>query len=103
MSPQREMDMLLRFLRAVERGKELHPGPYNKEQWKRDAERENEEVRQENCYVCLTCERSESSAVCINNLKRYAQEVLDSAVVRYREWGYLMGLIADKESALAGE
>ena len=96
---ENDMFSLIKFLKAVEIGKEKHPGPLTKLQWRLDREEEIEEIRKERCDACSNCEGRCCNK--LNNLNRYRNEVMDLAVVAYREGVFLDSLI-EKERKFAG-
>lgn len=98
MNPQTEARQFKRFMDAVDRGKELHPGPYTPDEWQRDLVKERLEADAEICSLaCFRCGFTEGSPDCIAKLKRRQSELLDEAVVSYRSSMAMDDTIREKE------
>ena len=102
MNLEKEMDGLLEFLQAIERGKLLHPGLLGNHAWQLALEAEIEEYKSERCSECSECDDRCSSVSQIVRLKNFMGEVTDIAVVAYRYRLFLAELIAEKERTFAG-
>ena len=74
MKPENEMQGLLRFVQAVERGKELHPGPFTIHQFYSDVMSEVAELVEAYNQVLSG----------IQPLTRVTEEAIDVAVVAHR-------------------
>jgi len=106
-NPSKEMGGLLKFLHAVERGKELHPGLYTKKQWEDDLNEEIDEMKGPDSCEEIICEEclilmDGCLSECVEELKAYRSEVMDVCVVAYRYGQFLDEMIAEKEKSLAG-
>jgi hypothetical protein len=97
-----EMNALKEFLGAVERGKELHPGPFSKIEWKGALLSEIAEFTREHCRECgfvgscVGCKGMENG-----QFLKYRDEILDVAVAAYRFAEFLNGLITKRETKIA--
>jgi len=95
------------FLKAVERGKQLHPGPFTFWNWKKALWDEFCESKAEDCHACEECTLGSTKAIgCITtregteNLKRYYRKVINIAVVAYWFAEFLNKLIEVKRGKL---
>ena len=104
---ENETDVLKEFLKAVERGKELHPDSLSKKKWEDALRSEFEELSCEHCHgvpcsIENNCvergyrgiegiEAVYIPSTCLKNLRTYRAEIMDITVVSFR-----MGIALDK-------
>ncbi len=98
MNPQSEAHMLKILLDAVERGKEMHSGPFTRQEWKEALLSEIKEFLDEPCQKC----DFEGGCVGCNGidngqLARFRDEILDIIVVGYRFVQFLDSVIAESK------
>lgn len=97
-----EVRCLVMFLKAVERGKKLHPGPISFLEWKMALQSEIFEMKNENCQACETCTPRKCAAP-LTNMKSFRGEVMDIEVVVHRFGQFLDEMIVSEEGRITKE
>jgi len=98
MNPQNEVRTLSKFIQSIERGKELHPGPFSRQLWKDALLSEINEFMAEPCQKCdfeggcFGCNGLDNG-----QLAKFRAEIMDIAVVAYRFGQMLDEIITEKE------
>ena len=104
MDPKNEVHALSKIIKAVERGKELHPGPYTRQEWKKAL------LSEINEFISEPCQKCDFEGGCIGcngmdrgQLAKFRSEIMDIAVVAYRFGQMLDEIITEKEKQLSRE